>query len=183
VTNLAFREILTLGNPILRKKSEEVDLKRVKKRNFQKLLMDMFNTMKENSGAGLSAPQIGISLKFFVMGFDDSERYPDEKPLKKQVIINPEIKFLTEETMDFWEGCLSIPKMQGLVRRPKEIEVSYYDENLEHHKKIIIGFEAIVFQHEFDHLDGILYIDRLVSTKQFGYNDNFKETEVLSSTG
>jgi peptide deformylase len=170
---LAVHDIVTIGNPILRKRAEDVDLSRVKKRNFKRLIKDMFDTMNKYSGVGLAGPQIGISLRFFIMGFDNTSRYPDENPIEKRIIINPEIKFLTDQTADFWEGCLSIPDMQGLVRRPEKIEVKYFDEDANLQKKILTEFEAIVFQHEYDHLDGILYIDKLVSIKQFGFTANY----------
>lgn len=176
--SMAVRKVLTLGDPLLRKKAEPVDLKRVPKRNFRNLLQDMFDTMADYNGVGLAAPQVGISLRFFVKGLEENERYEGAPPVVREVVINPEIKFLTEDTSEFWEGCLSVPNMRGLVRRPNKIEVRYYDENLKEHQRILSGFEAIVFQHEYDHLDGILYVDRLVSTKDFGFNENLdKEDE------
>ena len=155
---MAVRNILTLGHPELRKAGEPVDLSKVKKRNFQALLKDMFETMDANDGVGLAAPQMGISLRFFVKGFEKSSRYPDQVPVQREVVINPSIKFLTKEVSDFWEGCLSLPGMRGLVQRPNKIEVEYHDEKLKAHKKVLTGFEAIVFQHEYDHLQGTLFL-------------------------
>jgi peptide deformylase len=169
---MAVKEILKLGDPRLRQTAEEVDLKRISKRNFRSLLQDMYDTMDANNGVGLAAPQIGISLRFFVKGFEETDRYPDQAGVEREVIINPTIEFLTEDVTDFWEGCLSVPGMQGLVRRPNHIKVQYWNEEGREIKKELKGFEAIVFQHEFDHLDGILYVDRLVDSKQFGFNDS-----------
>jgi peptide deformylase len=169
---LAVKAILTLGHPMLRKAAEDVELKRVKKRNFRNLITDMFDTMSKNGGVGLAGPQVGVSLRFFIKGFEEQKRYPDIETIEKEVIINPKIKFLTQDNTEFWEGCLSIPNMRGLVKRPNKIEVEYYNEELKKQKKILQGFEAIVFQHEYDHLDGNLYIDKLVSTRQFGYNEH-----------
>lgn len=174
---MAVRKVLTLGNPLLRRVSDPVDLDRVKKRNFRNLLQDMYDTMSAYNGVGLAAPQIGVNLRFFVKGFEENSRYPEQSAVSREVVINPQIRFLTEKTEDFWEGCLSIPGMHGLVRRPNRIAVEYWDEELRQHRRELSGFEAIVFQHEFDHLDGVLYVDRLVSTREFGFTENDQDAQ------
>jgi peptide deformylase len=131
----------------------------------------MFETMRSADGVGLAAPQIGILKKLVVVGAEDNSRYPDSPSVKEQIIINPVITPLTEEKDGYWEGCLSVPGMRGLVERPKKIKMEYRNEKFEEKIEIIEGFRAIVMQHECDHLFGTLYVDRLKDPKLFGYNE------------
>ncbi|GIX40735.1 MAG: peptide deformylase [Leptospiraceae bacterium] len=178
---MAIKNILKIGNPILRQRSEEVPLNEIRSKEIKDLVKDMFDSMKAAGGIGLAAPQIGVLKRVIIVGYEPTDRYPDIKfdkeheGVKYRVMINPEIEYLTEETIGFWEGCLSVPGMRGYVERPKKIRLKFYDMEEELHDEIIEGFEAIVVQHEYDHLDGILYVDRLKDTKLFGFDEEFEK--------
>ncbi|MBE7411101.1 MAG: peptide deformylase [Leptospiraceae bacterium] len=174
---MSVRKILKLGDPILRKPSEEVTEEEIKEKDFKKLIRDMFDTMKHAEGLGLAAPQIGILKKLIVIGSEKSDRYPDSPNIPEKVIINPKITILDSPLSGYWEGCLSVPQMRGLVERPSKISIEYFDEKWNKYNEVIEGFQAVVFQHEIDHLSGILYVDRLKDTKLFGFIDALDETE------
>jgi len=178
---MAIRKILRAGHPVLRQVSEKVPLEEIRSSEIKKLIRDMFDTMDSAAGVGLAAPQIGILKRVIVAGFDRSDRYPElkEKKMEFRVMINPEIKILKGEYEGFWEGCLSVPDMRGYVERIRSINIKWYDEKEEFHEENITGFDAVVYQHECDHLDGILYVDRLVDPKLFGYNDELDLAESI----
>ncbi|WP_411822799.1 peptide deformylase [Leptospira sp. 'Mane'] len=170
---MAVRKILRIGNPLLRQLAEDVLESEVQTKDFKKLIRDMFETMRFAEGVGLAAPQIGILKKIVVVGQeDDNQRYKGTPEVPNQVIINPEITPLAPAGDGFWEGCLSVPGMRGYVERPSKINLKWRDENFEPREEIIEGYRAIVMQHEIDHLFGVLYVDRLKSTKLFGYNED-----------
>lgn len=169
---MAVRSILRIGNPLLREKSEPVPVSEIRSSEMKKLIRDMFDTMEDADGLGLAAPQIGVLKQVVVVGFENSDRYPDLKDgIMKQVLINPEIEPLEEPGKGFWEGCLSVPEMRGYVERPRKIRMKWYDEKEEFHDEVIEGFDAVVYQHECDHLQGVLYVDRLKSPALFGFNE------------
>lgn len=169
---MAIRKILRVGNPLLRKPSEDVTEDEVITKDFKKLIRDMFETMKHAEGVGLAAPQIGILKKILVVGMEsENRRYKEAPEVPSQIVLNPVIEPLTEEVSGFWEGCLSVPGLRGYVERPTKIKMTWRDEKFEEHSEVIHGFRAVVLQHECDHLDGTLYIDRLKSSKLFGFNE------------
>lgn len=171
---MAARQVLKLGNPILRNISQPVTEDEVNTKEFKKLIKDMFDTMKFQNGVGLAAPQIGVLKRLVVVGSEeDSERYPDSPAVKPGVIINPVITPLANpiDGKGFWEGCLSVPGMRGYIERPPKIKIEWHDEKWNFHSEVFEGFPAIVYQHECDHLDGILYVDRLKDTRLFGFTD------------
>jgi peptide deformylase len=169
---MAIRKILRIGNPLLRKISEDITEDEVSTKDFKKLIRDMFDTMKHADGVGLAAPQIGILKKLVVVGTEeDPGRYKGAPEVPSQIIINPVIQPITENKDGFWEGCLSVPGMRGYVERPNQIKMTWRDEKFNLHEETISGFRAIVMQHECDHLFGTLYVDRLKSPKLFGYNE------------
>lgn len=147
--------ILTNPDPILRKRSKEIDPKIIKTEKFQKFIRDMMHTMKKKDGVGLAAPQIGKNIRIFVIYNNDLE----------MVIINPEI--IKRSWSKEWgeEGCLSVPNTFGKVRRHKKIKCKFIDENRNEHIMELFGMPARIFQHEFDHLDGILFIDSAKNVK------------------
>ena len=158
---MAVKEVLTLGNPVLRKVAEKVDLKKVKKRNFQNILKDMFDTMESQAGIGLAAPQIGVSLRFFVKGLEETDRYPEmAQNVQREVVINPEIEILDHEDAGFWEGCLSVPGFVGEVDRSESVTIKGQNRRGQSMRIKAKGWLARIFQHEIDHLDGILFTDR-----------------------
>lgn len=177
---MAVRNILRLGNPLLRKKSEEIPPELIRSKEVKDLVRDMFDSMKAASGIGLAAPQIGVLKRIVIVGYENTERYPEIKFDRKEegyayrVLINPELEVLTDEKIGFWEGCLSVPGMRGYVERPRRIKLRFYDLEENYHEEIIEDFEAIVVQHECDHLDGILYVDRLKDTRLFGFDEELE---------
>jgi peptide deformylase len=168
---MSARKVLRIGDPILRKKSEEVLEDEVRTKEFKKLVRDMFDTMKHENGVGLAAPQIGILKKIVVVGVEENPRYPNEDFIKEHILINPKITPLDKPKDGYWEGCLSVPGMRGFVERPSKIKIEWYDEKWNFHSEVIDGYKAVVYQHECDHLDGVLYVDRLKDTKLFGFTE------------
>ncbi|MBM9575551.1 peptide deformylase [Leptospira sp. 201903070] len=168
---MSVRKILRMGDPLLRQVSEPVTEDEIQTKEFKKLLKDMFDTMRHAEGVGLAAPQIGILKQIVVVGSEDNERYPGTPDVPDRVILNPIITPLTAESSGFWEGCLSVPGMRGYVERPNQIRMQWMDEKGNKFDETIDGYKAVVYQHECDHLRGILYVDRLKDTKLFGFND------------
>ena len=151
--------IYTYGMPVLRKEAEDITPDYP---NLKELIADMFETMVHSDGVGLAAPQIGKAIRVVVITFDDlKEDYPEYKGFKK-AYINPHIlEFDDTETESMEEGCLSLPGIHEAVRRPTRIHVSYLDEEFQPHDEWVEGFLARVMQHEFDHLEGHMFIDHL----------------------
>ena len=147
------------GQPVLRKVADEIDYETYP--NLQELLKNMFETLRRTEGVGLAAPQIGLSIRLFII---DLDIITDDEPEYKgylHAFINPEILEASEEKTSMSEGCLSIPGINESVKRPAKIHVAYTDENGEEQDRWLEGFEARVFQHEYDHLDGKMFIDHL----------------------
>ncbi|MBO7649062.1 MAG: peptide deformylase [Bacteroidales bacterium] len=155
--------IYVYGEPVLRKTAEEVD---VENTDWKPLIADMFETMYHANGVGLAAPQIGKAIRLFVIDTEPfRESYPDAD-LRKGAFINPVI---TEEWGDdfvFSEGCLSLPQISEDVTRKSNIHIEYYDEEGQFHEEDISGIVARVIQHEYDHLDGKVFVDRLSPIKK-----------------
>jgi len=133
------------------------------------IIADMYETMDAAGGVGLAAPQIGIGLRLMIFGFERSARYPEAEPVAVTTLINPWLDILTDETEDGWEGCLSVPGMRGLVPRPTHIRYGGTREDGSALAREAHGFHARVFQHEFDHLNGVLYPHRIRDLTQFGF--------------
>ena len=133
------------------------------------LIQDMHDTMESEEGAGLAAPQIGVSLQVVIFGVEKNTRYPDAEDVPYTILINPVIKFLTEETEEDWEGCLSVPGMRAMVPRFSKIHYQGYDQYGNSINRNVVGFHARVVQHECDHLQGILYPMRITNFRTFGF--------------
>ena len=164
--------ILAYGDPILKKECEEIDEIYP---DLQKLIVDMFETMYKAKGVGLAAPQIGKSIRLFIVDgspFADTEEGEEDDPLAKgiegfkKVFINPIIEEEEGKEWSFQEGCLSIPKIRENVTRKPDVVVSYYDENWKLHEEKYSGYAARIIQHEYDHIDGILFTDYLTPLKR-----------------
>lgn len=138
---------------------------------LRELLADMQDTMHHLSGAGLAAPQIGVSLRVVIFGVDHNPRYPDAEEVPFTVLINPVLTPLGETVEEGWEGCLSVPGMRGLVPRWRELRYSGKDAHGNPIDRTVQDFHARVVQHEVDHLDGILYPRRIRDLTMFGFTD------------
>lgn len=155
--------IVAYGNPVLKKRAAEIDKSYP---NLDKLIADMYETMYSSSGVGLAAPQINLSIRLFITDgsvFDDEE--PGLKEFKK-VFINPEIVEEQGEEWKFNEGCLSIPGIREDVQRKPMVRIKYVDENFKEHTDVFTGIAARIIQHEYDHLEGVLFIDYLTPFKK-----------------
>jgi len=135
------------------------------------LLQDMRDTMDALNGAGLAAPQIGEQLRVVIFGVARNPRYPSAEPVPYTVLINPIITPLSEDLEEGWEGCLSVPGMRGVVPRYTQLRYQGYDQFGVPIDRSVSGFHARVVQHEYDHLDGILYPMRIRDMRNFGFHD------------
>ena len=167
---MAIRPVLRMGDPFLLHRADEVI--EFNTPELDTLIEDMLDTMKAEDGAGLAAPQIGVGLRVVVFGFDDNPRYPDVMSVPKTVLINPVITPTSDEMDDNWEGCLSVPGMRGLVPRYCAIEYTGFDAQGNIIEVEAKDFHARVVQHECDHLDGILYPQRIKDLSDFGFIDS-----------
>lgn len=166
---MTVRSVLRMGDPRLLKVAEEVAA--FDTPELHALIADMFDTMHDRDGAGLAAPQIGVSLRVVIFGVDYNPRYPQAEPVPVTVLINPRIEVVGAEVDSEWEGCLSVPGMRGLVQRPVRIRYSGFDPAGRPIAREADGFHARVVQHEVDHLDGILYPMRIDDLRLFGFED------------
>lgn len=162
------------GNPILRKKAKSVPVKTIRMPSFQRLINQMFFTMKW-IGVGLAAPQIGKSIQSAVIEVKPIRLRPNVVPFPKTVIVNPKITQYSKKQILDWEGCLSLPGVRGMVPRAESIKVKYLDEKGKPHSETIKGFPARVFQHEIDHLNGLVYVDRMKDMKTLMTESEYKE--------
>ncbi len=163
------RDVLRMGHPLLLQKAASVAS--FDTPELHSLLQDMRDTMAHLNGAGLAAPQIGVSLRVVIFGVSSSPRYPGIEPVPQTVLINPRLTPLSEEEEEGWEGCLSVPGMRGWVPRFKRLRYAGFDEKGNKLQREVEGFHARVVQHEVDHLDGILYPMRVRDFTKFGFND------------
>lgn len=156
-------EITELGNPVLRDRAEEVE--DLHDSEIQHLVDDMIATAFEAKGVGIAAPQVAERKRVFIMLSHPNDRYPDAPEMEPTAIINPEIIFRSDEIVKDWEGCLSIPGIRGTVPRHKSIRARYFLRDGKQEEREFSDFLARIFQHEYDHINGVLFIDRLESNK------------------
>jgi peptide deformylase len=154
--------VYQLGNPVLREIAQPIA--NICDREIQQLIDEMLITLTESKGVGLAAPQIGRSLQLIIVASHPNERYPHAPQMEPTAMINPQIISHSSETEKGWEGCLSVPMMRGLVPRYREIEVSYLDRLGDPQTTKLTNFVARIFQHEYDHLEGKVFLDRVEST-------------------
>jgi peptide deformylase len=154
--------LLKLGHPLLRQLSRTVE--DILSSEFQATLNELKIFVIEKGGMGIAAPQVGISQRFFIMSSHPNERYPYAPEMPITIVINPEIIWYSEQLEKGWEGCLSVPQIRGNVPRYTSIKVRYFTEQNQLIETQFEGFLARIFQHELDHLDGKLFIDRVEST-------------------
>ena len=167
---MSILKIAKMGHPVLLKKSKEVI--EFSTNSLKKIIYDMSETMIDYNGIGLAAPQVHLSKKIIIFRNPDIE---EKEKIQITPLINPVFEPRGDEKEDDWEGCLSIPGMQGLVRRYKNISYSGYDLDGNKIENEVEGLHARVIQHEIDHLEGILYIHRLADNKAFGFEKEIVE--------
>jgi peptide deformylase len=166
-----------MGHPLLRERAKPVE--KFATPELRALLQDMQDTMAAKSGAGLAAPQIGVSQRLVIFGVEKNERYPDAEPVPFTVLVNPKIVILTRDIEEEWEGCLSVPGMRGIVPRYTKLRYNGFDIEGNPLERVAEGFHARVVQHECDHLDGILYPQRMTDMSRFGFNEELFPGEAL----
>ena len=171
---MPIQQVVKMGNVQLATPSKPVSdelIASLAQGSLSNLVQDMWDTMQEQRGVGIAAPQIGQNLRVIMFGFEDNSRYPEELAIPLTVLINPTIKILSQETEEDWEGCLSVPGLRGVVPRYQHIEYSGIDIHGNPVLRTVNGFHARVVQHEYDHLDGILYPQRINDMRNFGFED------------
>ena len=169
---MSILKIARLGHPVLHKKAATV--KKLPDSAIQKLIEDMTETMLDANGIGLAAPQVHVNKQVIIFRIPKEEKDIENGLIEITALINPKLSKISNETDNDWEGCLSIPGMSGLVKRFSKIKYEGLDMNGNLIKRTAEGFHARVVQHEYDHLMGILYINRLVDSRAFGFNDEIE---------
>jgi peptide deformylase len=176
---MAVRLVLRIGDPRLREVARPVETYGTAE--LRALIEDLRDTMAARDGAGLAAPQIGVPLRVVIFCVTANPRYPEAPPIPETVLINPRITPLSPERSSAWEGCLSVPGMRGLVPRWEQIRYQGVDSEGNQIDRSVDGFHARVVQHECDHLDGVLYTDRIEERTAFGFTKELEAAGVLPS--
>ena len=172
------REVLRMGDPRLWQPS--VPVERFGTRELDELLQDLRDTMAAYNGAGLAAPQIGVGLRVVIFGVEANPRYPDAEPVPYTELVNPVLTPLSDEKEEGWEGCLSVPGLRGVVPRYAALRYEGRDPQGNPIRREVSGFHARVVQHECDHLDGNVYLDRMKDMRTLSFLDEF-ERHVLNA--
>ena len=159
-------EVVRLGHPVLRSVAEEVPEDWFGSGRLADLGQAMIRTMIEEEGVGLAAPQVAESLRLFTYWVPESNDHPEIEP---RILVNPDVRAIGDEIEEGWEGCLSIPELRGLVPRARRIKVKGRDIEGNPASLTADGFHARVIQHEYDHLDGVVFLDRMTSTHSLAF--------------
>ena len=171
---MTVREILHVGNPLLRKRSREVTHEELASAPMQQLIDDLVDTMRAANGAGIAAPQVGELVRIATVEVDDNPRYPYKPRIPLTVVVNPIIEPIDDELVEVNEGCLSVPNMRGNVMRHVNIRVRWWDRDGREHDEVQRGLTAGTFQHELDHLDGLLFLDKVFDTRSLTTWEQFE---------
>jgi peptide deformylase len=171
-------EIIQLGDPQLRAKAQLVE--NIEDQRIQKLVDDLIATVKHANGVGIAAPQVAKRDRLFIVASRPNPRYPSAPEMVPTAMVNPKILAHSTEVVKGWEGCLSIPGIRGLVPRSQAIEVEYTDRHGKLQKQELTDFVARIFQHEYDHLDGIVFLDRLESIQEIVTEQEYQKRIVQS---
>ena len=158
---MAILKVARLGHPVLRQVAQPIPLEAIRSAGVQRLIDDMVETMREYAGAGLAANQVHALLQVAVIEVTGNPRYPDAPHIPLTVLVNPVVTPLTDEMEEGWEGCLSVPDMRGRVPRQTAVRLECYDREARRVELVAKDFFARVVQHETDHLNGIVYLDRM----------------------
>ena len=168
-------DIVNIGNPVLRQVAEKVAIEQIDSEEVQTFIDNLIETMRFANGAGLAANQVSVPWRIFVVEVKDNTRYPYKPNIPLTILINPQIEFLTEDRFDNFEGCLSVPNLRGVVERCPEIRIKGINNIGEPVEIFSKGITAGTFQHEYDHLDGVLFLDKVKDTKSLCTWDEFKK--------
>jgi peptide deformylase len=166
-------KVARLGHPVLRQIAEPVPAGQITTPAVQRFIDDLINTMYEYDGAGLAAPQVHVSQQIVVMEVSKNPRYPEAPTMPLTVYINPEVTPLTQDMDEDWEGCLSLPGLRGRVPRYSTIRLCAYDRQGKQVDCVAAGFHARVIQHECDHLQGKVYLDRMRDMSSLTFMEEF----------
>ncbi|MBD2004193.1 MULTISPECIES: peptide deformylase [Cyanophyceae] len=166
-------QIAQLGNPILRQQAQNIE--NVRDERIQKLIDNLISTVAQANGVGIAAPQVAQSYRLFIVASRPNPRYPNAPEMEPTAILNPRVIGRSDEVAKGWEGCLSIPGIRGLVPRYRAIEVEYTSRNGNLQRGEFTDFVARIFQHENDHLDGIVFLDRLESTRDIMTEQEYQQ--------
>ena len=168
------RDILHVGNPLLRERSREVTREELASPPMQQLIDDLIDTMHDAHGAGIAAPQVGELMRIATIEVTENPRYPYKPRIPLTIVVNPIIEPLDDEMVEVNEGCLSVPNMRGNVMRNVNVRVRWWDRDGNEHDEIRRGLTAGTFQHECDHLDGLLFLDRVHDTRSLTTWEQFE---------
>jgi peptide deformylase len=172
-------QVIELGHPVLRRVAKSIGEGR--RADLHALMDQLIHTAQQANGVGIAAPQVGRSERLFIVASRPTPRYPHAPTMEPTVMLNPKILSHSSEQVKDWEGCLSVPGVRGLVPRYQAIAVEYIDRHGELHHQDLTDFVARIFQHELDHLDGILFIDRVESTGELISEQEYQERIVGSA--
>jgi peptide deformylase len=172
---MAIRRVLRMGHPSLREVACPLGQNEVGSEPVRRLIADLVDTLHDYGGIGLSAPQIGESVRLAIIEIPGGpSRYGELAPMPLTVFINPVIEVLDPTTRGYWEGCLSVPGLRGFVERPQHVKIRYTSEQRETRELELQSFFATVIQHEFDHLDGKLFVDRLADSRLLAFEKEYE---------
>ena len=171
---MAVLKVARLGHPVLRQVAEPVSPEAIGAPEIQRLIDDMLETMDDHDGAGLAAPQVHVSRRIVIYGVEANPRYPEAEPVPLTVLLNPRITALGQDQEEDWEGCLSVPDLRGKVPRFTRVRVEGYGRDGKALRFTAEGFHARVVQHECDHLDGKVYLDRMRSMETLSFLPEFQ---------
>ena len=171
---MTVREILHVGNPLLRERSRELTHDELALPATQQLIDDLIDTMHAANGAGIAAPQVGELVRIATIEVGDNPRYPYKPRIPLTVVVNPVIEPLDGELVEINEGCLSVPNLRGNVMRHVNVRVRWWDRDGVEHDEVRRGLTAGTFQHECDHLDGLLFLDRVHDTRSLTTWEQFE---------
>lgn len=166
-------EIIQLGNPILRQQSKPIDS--IDDPCIQKLIDRLIVTVAKANGVGIAAPQVGECDRLFIVASRPNPRYPTAPEMEPTAMINPRIIAHSIDVVKAWEGCLSVPGIRGLVPRYQSIKVEYTSRDGKRHQQELTDFVARIFQHEYDHLDGIVFLERVENTQELMTEQEYQQ--------
>jgi peptide deformylase len=171
---MSVRQIVTVGHPVLRERARDVTAEELATPETQRFIDDLIDTMRHANGAGLAANQVGVPMRIAAIEVGDNPRYPYKPRIPLTVVVNPVIEPIDDELVEINEGCLSVPNLRGSVMRHVNVRVRYLDRDGVAHDEVKRGLTAGTFQHETDHLNGVLFLDRVTDPHTFTTWEQFE---------